>query len=226
MSHRIPNQAAVASAAVVTVGFTLSTSYTQATANAITINWPVGFFNGSAIPTVSCSGGAMYPLATVAVDYLQGTFILTTLNGWDTTAKMCVFSSIGTGSPTSGGMISVKSSQDSISTSIQSGRLGGLVTGVAFVIAAADRVPGASNKQVTVSFTIQTALIAADTITINYPEGFFCTWHHSLDQTFFSLPHFSWNPKLGFGDCLAAVSCCSGHHRHAVWSDHGITGSQ
>jgi len=70
-------------------------------------------------------------------------------------------------------MISVKSSQDSISTSIQSGRLGGRVTGVAFVIAAADRIPGASNKQVIVSFTIQTALVAADTITINYPEGVF-----------------------------------------------------
>jgi hypothetical protein len=46
------------------------------------------------------------------------------------------------------------------------------VTDVAFVIADADRVPGASNKQVTVSFTIQTALVSNDAITINYPPNF------------------------------------------------------
>jgi hypothetical protein len=46
------------------------------------------------------------------------------------------------------------------------------VTDVAFVIADADRVPGAGNKQVTVSFNIQTALVSDDRITINYPPNF------------------------------------------------------
>jgi hypothetical protein len=52
---------------------------------------------------------------------------------------------------------------------------GAQVTGVSFTIADADRVPAATGKAVTVVFTIATALVATDTITVSYPSGFIGT---------------------------------------------------
>ena len=50
--------------------------------------------------------------------------------------------------------------------------MGGGVTGVSFTIAAADRVPLASGKAVTLGFTIATALSPGDQISLTYPWSF------------------------------------------------------
>ena len=50
---------------------------------------------------------------------------------------------------------------------------GGVVTGVSWTIADADRVTGFKNRNVVVSFTTQTALAYGDGITILYPLDFF-----------------------------------------------------
>jgi hypothetical protein len=54
--------------------------------------------------------------------------------------------------------VRVSTSKDFPSVGVSSGSIGGRVTDVAFVIADADRVPYASNKQVTISFNIVTAI--------------------------------------------------------------------
>jgi hypothetical protein len=63
-AQRVPNAAAAAGTAVVTVGFQLASSYAAAGANQITINFPTNFFLTS-VPTVICTGGVGFT-ATVA----------------------------------------------------------------------------------------------------------------------------------------------------------------
>jgi hypothetical protein len=53
--------------------------------------------------------------------------------------------------------------------------LGGQVSSASFSVAASDRVPSATGKMLTVSFTTQTQLLAGNFVTINYPANFFGT---------------------------------------------------
>jgi hypothetical protein len=69
--------------------------------------------------------------------------------------------------------IRVSTSLDIISEGFPTGMISSQVTNVSFTIAASDRFPRATNKTVTFSFTIATALSAGDTITLHYPVGFF-----------------------------------------------------
>jgi hypothetical protein len=55
-AQRVPNAAAVAFTAVVTVGFQLGTAFAAVGANQITITFPTSFFLTS-VPTVACTGG-------------------------------------------------------------------------------------------------------------------------------------------------------------------------
>jgi len=66
----------------------------------------------------------------------------------------------------------IATSRDLMSPVVSSPALGGQVTGVSFTIAAADRVPFATGKAVTVSFTMQTALAAGHSVTITWPSGY------------------------------------------------------
>ena len=170
-SQRVPNVAAAAATAVVTVGFKLSTAYAAAGANQITINFPSNFFLTS-IPTVVCTGGTGLT-ATVAFGGASQLILTTTTTAWDTTAKLCTFSNVATGPPTAGSAsVTVQSTQDSPSTAVSSGTLGGQVNGVSVSIAAADRIPFATGKSVTVGFTTQTALTSGQLVSISFPSSF------------------------------------------------------
>jgi len=69
------------------------------------------------------------------------------------------------------GTVSVETVNDLASTSNHP-QLGGQVSAVSLNVATADRVVGLTNKPITVAFTIQTALAASNTVTINFPNGF------------------------------------------------------
>jgi len=168
-AQRVANVAAVAANAIVTVGFQLQSAYTAGVTNAITINYPVGFFLSS-IPTVVCTGGATAPAASVA--WNVGNFVLTTTNAWDASAKVCTFSNVATGAPTDGAIsVTVQSTLDRASVPVPSLTLGGIVTGVSMTILNSNRVAQA-NRQLIVAFTTGSDLIAGSTITIGYPNNF------------------------------------------------------
>jgi hypothetical protein len=169
-SQRVPHVAAAAATAVVTVGFQLSTD--AIIGNEITINFPSNFFLTS-IPTVICTSGAGQSTAVVTFVGFTSQFILSTTSAWDTTAKVCTFSNVATGPPTAGNAsVTVQSTQDSPSTAVSSGTLGGQVNGVSVSIAAADRIPFATGKSVTVGFTTQTSLTNGQLVSISFPSGF------------------------------------------------------
>ena len=94
-AQRVPNAAAAAGTAVVTVGFQLASAYAAAGANQITINFPTNFFLTS-VPTVICTGGVGLT-ATVAYAANSQFVLSTTATAWDTTAKVCTFSNVATG---------------------------------------------------------------------------------------------------------------------------------
>jgi len=181
-AQRVANVAAAATTAVVTVGFQLATAYAAAGANQITITFPSNFFVSST-PTVVCTGGTGLT-ATVAYAGTSQFVLTTTTTGWDTTAKVCTFSNVATGSPTAAGTgcgfgVTVQSTSDLPSAAVSAGALGGQVTGVTFAMTAAQRAPNAAaaatTAVVTVGFQLATAYAAAgaNQIIINFPSGFF-----------------------------------------------------
>jgi len=172
-AQRGANVAAVSSTAVVTVGFKLATAYAAAGANQITINFPQNFFTATT-PTVVCTGGTGLT-ATVAGSTTQ--FVLTpTTTAWDTTAKVCTFSNVATGDPTTGSVaVTVESTQDMMSTAVDSGALGGVITNVAMTVVATDRVNAVTNRKIIVSFTNANKLPIGSKITIGYPTNFLDT---------------------------------------------------
>jgi hypothetical protein len=109
-AYRVPGQSAVAGflgGNAVTVVFTTS-AFTE-TANAITINFPTGFFvAGAGVPVVACTGGIPTPTATVAALSLPATqFVLTLTSAWDASAKTCVFSNIASSATPTLGAVEV-----------------------------------------------------------------------------------------------------------------------
>jgi hypothetical protein len=157
-----------ASGKTVTLGFTIATALSAN--DQITLMYPLNFISFSATaPIVSGSAGgyfAMAPILSSVSIRVEGSLPagahVLTLSG-------VTFGGATPGSPTG---ITVSTSKDFTSAGAPSGSLGGQVTGVSFTIAAADRVPYASGKTVTLGFTIATALSANDQITLMYPSSF------------------------------------------------------
>jgi hypothetical protein len=67
--------------------------------------------------------------------------------------------------------VRVETNKDNFATSPTT-RLGGQITGVSLAIPAADRVPAETRKELTVSFTTQTALANTNTVTITLPTSY------------------------------------------------------
>jgi WD40 repeat protein len=158
----------------VTVSFTIQTALVSG--DRITINYPNYFFQSGT--SLSVNPAPTYNASvSLQLDPNENSVGLPVASGQSVAAGRVTItlSGVQMGGPSLGSAtgITVSTSKDAQSAGVPSGRIGGQVTDVAFVIADADRVPGASNKQVTVSFTIQTALVSDDLITINYPNYFF-----------------------------------------------------
>jgi hypothetical protein len=170
-SDRAVNKAGVP----VTFSFTPSAGGALSASNTITLNYPPGFFAPQVTPSISLSGGA-----TATADAAGYSSIVITVQSGTVAADAAVtvtMNGMTLGStPTTGGPIIVSSSQDILlSSSIPSGSLGDAPTNVAFAIADSDRVANKAGVPVTFSFTPSAggALSASNTITLNYPPGFF-----------------------------------------------------
>jgi hypothetical protein len=164
-----------ASGKSVTLTFTIATSLFYA--DSLTLSFPNGFISGGWFPSssgyiyvYSLSGSSNFSpsLHPSATSIVMRVYEVVTAGSYIVTLGGLTF-----GPPThSTAEITVSTSKDYSSAGVASGSLGGQVTGVSFTIAAADRVPFASGKSVTLTFTISTALAATDTITVSYPAGF------------------------------------------------------
>jgi len=113
--------------------------------------------------------GATSILLTTTATIASGTTVTVTLSGatmGDITAGLSTGVTVG---PTAN---AASVQKDRVSAGVNSGALGGQVTAVSMNIAPADRVPLATNKPVTVSFTTATQLISSQTVVINFPSGY------------------------------------------------------
>jgi hypothetical protein len=159
-----------------TVTVSFSTQTALAAGQSVTIIWPSGYLTG----TMGVTAPFGFSTSTsLLIGPLPSDIMLTYGVRIDATQAVAAGPlTITLTGATVGGPISASSSGISVSTSTdQAGTcgypaLGGQVTGVSFTIAAVDRVPFATGKTVTVSFSMQTALAAGQSVTITWPSGY------------------------------------------------------
>ena len=165
-SQRVP----FSTAASISLSFTLQTALSSG--NFLTLTYPSGYFTGSpATPVIASAGfaaaiGAMSAtnvIMTTTTNVASGSYNVTISGGTLTLGGAIV------GSATTG--VTLYTTSDSAGTSGYPG-LGGQITGVFVKIAAADRVPFATGRSVTVGFTTQTALANGQLVTISFPSSF------------------------------------------------------
>jgi hypothetical protein len=147
----------------VTVTFT--TASTLRTGQSATITLPTNYISGT-IGVVGTNfatatfGTAHQYIVTATADVAAGAITLT-LTG----------ATIGGPMPGSANGVRVSSTTDRVGAGA-SVALGGIVTGAALTIAAADRIPGVSNRRIVVSFTTASVVPTGGSITIALPLGF------------------------------------------------------
>jgi len=162
-SDRVPS----ATNKPITVSFNLFTALQAA--DTITISYPQAFIAASPTPTAIPSNATAGPPGATSI-------VLTLASGASIASGPYAVTLAGAtmGGATSGSQcgITVSTNKDAASAGAPSGPIGNRVTNVWWAIADSDRVPSATNKPITVSFNLFTALQAADTITISYPQAF------------------------------------------------------
>jgi len=155
----------------VTVSFRTATALTSA--HLVTISFPSNFLTGTIGVTFAGAANTFAATATAV-----GTNQLTILVG-SAGAAAASYTLTLTGVTMPGPQPAVVSTCTAnfnvrTTTDIMGGtntpQIGGIVSGIAFVVAAADRVPAGTGKTVTVSFTTQTALASAQLVIISFPN--------------------------------------------------------
>jgi len=170
VSLSVSSRAPTAATQTASVTFTLATALTST--QKITVNWPTGFFDSTAPSAVS--GSALFATGAAAVSGNSWTVTGATSPPTAGTYTL-IFAGVKMGplalaaNPIG---ITVSSDTDLLSAGATSGPLGGQITGVSVSIAAGDRVPAATAKMVTVSFTTQFALTSGQLVTITFPGSF------------------------------------------------------
>jgi len=158
--------------------FTLSTTV-PAGYGTITLNMPVGYFTGTAsIPTGSASVPVLSGSANVATATSTQIVIKIDSGNIGIESVTVTLSGLTLGAAQNSGTFSLSTSsepmscQSLVAPAIVATSTGPRVFGVGFSIAGPDRVPGATGKSVTFTFTTASALSPGDAITLNYPSGF------------------------------------------------------
>jgi hypothetical protein len=163
-----------------TATLSFATQTQLASGQLIVISWPANYLSGSIgvqyatasvfATTASVSSGQAFIAVGSAGPLMPGSYTVTL-----------------TGATIGGPIVASASTGIFVSTTDASGNtidaagvggypaLGGQVSSASFSVAARDRVPSATGKMLTVSFTTQTQLLAGNFVTINYPAGFFGT---------------------------------------------------
>jgi hypothetical protein len=173
-SDRVAGKASAAA----TFSFTTTAGGALATGSSITLTYPAGFFASTGTPAVSISGSG--PTGSVATPTSTQIVITTATQAIaaSTAVTVTVTGLIMSGTPTAGGNVSVATSADQTASSgVASGVIGGEVTNASFAIAASDRVAGKASAAATFSFTTTAggALATSSNITLTYPSGFFAS---------------------------------------------------
>jgi hypothetical protein len=161
----------------VAVTFTFTPSAGGAGPSTVTLTYPSGFFATSPTPSaaVSTAGTIMAPgppgatsivLAVSGTALAAGTAVTVTLVGCTLGIARAATASV-----------TVQTSADPTASSPAEscGVIGGAVTTVALIIAAADRVAGRVGVAVTFTFTPSAGGAGPSTVTLTYPSGFFAT---------------------------------------------------
>jgi hypothetical protein len=154
------------------------------TADAITINFPKGFFvKGATVPTAVCSDsdgvlGTQPEVTAVGDDATK--LILKTKTAWTVKEKTCNFAMLGSGVKRGNGQVFVSTIRNLDSDKISSGPLGGQVTSASMAVT--EKLPNTPTL-VTLTLTTATLLPTGGIITVNYPSSFF----GSISATFKSV---------------------------------------
>jgi hypothetical protein len=164
--------------AAATFSFTTTAGGALAAGDKITLTYPSSFFSSTGTPGVQISGSGP-PTGTVATPTsTQIVITIATQSIAASTAVTVTVTGLTMGAATAGSStgIAVATSVDQTASSgVSSGVIGGQVTSALFGIATSDRVAGKTGAAATFSFTTTAggALAAGDKITLTYPSSFF-----------------------------------------------------
>lgn len=157
-ADRIPN-----TVKPITISFTIQSQLIPG--DTITVNYPTGFISGNPQSIVGIAASSTSVGASSFVLQLQSAIAA---------GPVSVTVTFTLGAPTAGSAsgVSVSTTRDLVSSGVSTGALGGRITAVSLTIAAADRIPFATSKVVTVSFVCSTALLPTMQVTIAWPPGY------------------------------------------------------
>jgi len=163
-ADRIP----LATGKSVTVAFTTQTPL--ASGNLVSIVWPAGYLSGTLGVTYA---GAANTFATTTTAITNGVTIAVGAAAAAAAAYTVTLTGATIGAPQAATTCGVTvSTTADLPATAATAALGGAVSGVAFTIAAADRVPAGATKSVTVAFTTQTLLANTQLVSIVWPAGY------------------------------------------------------
>jgi hypothetical protein len=189
LADRVANKTSAAA----TFAFTTTAGGALAAGSNITLTYPSGFFASAGSPSVQISGGG----ATGSVATPTGTQIVITtaaqaIDGSTAVTVTVTGLTMGVAMASSSNGVTVRTSADQTASSgVSSGAIGGQVTSTSFAMAASDRVANKTSAAATFSFTTTAggALATGDIITLTYPLGFFS---NAQSSGFESLSHTDW----------------------------------
>lgn len=187
-SIRLQNRLVGGTAVPVTISFVSASSLPVG--GTMTLSYPLGFFSPSIVPSIPVGGSSVHSMSAFCSSTTV-THVIITIAGvpMPASAVTLTISGFTMGSATSGGVVYLESSADTVpSLPVLSGAIYGQVQATTFVIATSDRIAGRAQVPITIGFSPSTPLGSGGTITLTYPLSFFASCTPSVGATASSIP--------------------------------------